>query len=320
MNKSVIQGTYDSSSKIYRYEFNNMIELVDYLSTAPINKKIFNANDLSSETTGDYAWYKTRSLKEALDYCLSGDPKAIELFNSKNKEVSLMFPKLSQKRNIVHDYYGHRPNISRYLTSNPRCMYRLERNEFFNVIDVYYNVSALGSNSGNQLFNRGVATINLIKLLESLGYRVKLNFLSLSKDTRLWGDEREYFYFSMNLKRAEEKISPAICCFPMCNPSFFRRIIFRLRETTDFQIFEWGNGYGRTLYSDEMKTFLEDFTHIDMSKSIIISDPDSMGIRGIDLSSDVINLFESVEINKYIDGYRVDYDSNSKGFALKRTK
>jgi len=318
MNKSIIRPS--DNVKIYRYDFNNMVELVDYLKTAKVNKEIFNERDLSSSVTGDYAWYKTRSFGEALNYCLSGDPKAIDIFNSKNKEVSLMFPKLSQKRNIVHDYYGHRVNVNRYLTSNPRCMYRLERNEYYNIIDIYYNVSALGGNTGNQLFNRGVATINLIKLLEGLGYRVRLNFLSLSKDSRLFDDKREYFYFSMNIKRPEEKISPAICCFPMCNPSFLRRIIFRLRETTDFQFYEWGTGYGRTLYTEEMKQFLEDYSHIDMSKSIIISDPESMGINGIDLQEDVISLFEAIDINKYIEGYQVDYNDKSKGFTLKRKK
>ena len=317
MNQSIIDMS--GHEKVYRYEFNNIVELIEYLETAKINRSVFDIFDLSSEAN-DYGWYKTKSYEEALNYCLSGDAKSIELFNSKNKEVSLMFPKLSQKRNIVYDYYGHRPSVNRYLTSNPRCMYRLDRNEYYNVIDVYYNVSALGSASGNQMFNRGVATINLIRLLEGLGYRVRLNFLSLARDTAVWENNREYFYFSMNLKRPEEKISPAICYFPMCNPSFSRRIIFRLRECTDFKITEWGSGYGRTLMPDEMEEFFENFSYLDMSKSIIISDPNTMGIYGRTLQEDVVNLFEAIDFNKYIDGYKIDYNENNNSFTLKKTR
>lgn len=313
----------DDGSRVYQYRFNNIIELVDYVSNADVNTRVFDIRSLSSKRTTDYHWYRTKNFDEAIDYCLHGDNEAIRFFNSSNQEVELMFPVLSKKRNIVEDYYGHRVDVNKYLTSNPRCMYRLDRNEKFNIIEIYFNVSAIATNSGDMFFNRGVATINLIKLLENLGYRVALNFVNLAQNIELDGKNnlnKEIFYFLMNIKRADEKISPAICCFPMCNPSFLRRIIFRVRETTDFKILDWGDGYGNTMSLGDMKTFFEQFENKDMTNCIIIGDPRKMGIRGENLEDDIINFFNAIDINKYISGVNLEYDEVKKEFSLKRKK
>lgn len=311
MNKEIIKTP--SGETIYQYNFDNLVELVDYVSDSNINSRIFNANNLSSNGK-DYDWYKTNSFDDSLELCLKGEEALDNLFNESNLELSKFFPFLSQKRNIVTSYYGHRPNVSRYLTSNPRCMYKLERNEAYNFVDIHYNVCASSISSTNSILNRGIILINVIKFLESLGYRVRLNFFELCKE----GDE--YFYASVNLKRLEERISPSICYFPMCNPSFLRRILFRLKESTEFKLDGWSDSYGSVLNLYQLNNVCENLLNFNMDKSILIGNPSDINVSGKDLLVDTINFIENIELNKYLGQNQLNYDENSKSFVLKRKR
>ena len=311
MIKEVRDTPYDKT--VYEYYFNDLVELVNYVETAPINTKIFELSELSS-IGNDYDWYKTNSLEEALELCISGNDDMTSLFNEKNAQFAKAFPYLSQKRNIVTSYYGHRPNVSKYLTSNPRCMYKLERNEPYNVVDIHYNVSASSGTSTSSILNRGIITINMIKFLESLGYRVRLNFFELSREYQ------EYFYISINLKRPEERISPSICYFPMCNPSFLRRILFRVKESTDFKHSDWFNSYGKVLSLEDMQNNYGKIVNINMDNCILIGNPRYMGITGSDIYEDAYNLFETININKYLGGNEIYFNDSTKSFTLRRKR
>lgn len=298
---------------VYEYRFNDLVELVDYVSNTPVNVKIFDIFELASEGQS-YNWYNTHSLNEALELCLGGDDNLTTLFNEKSIEFAKAFPYLSQKRNIVTSYYGHRPNISRYLTSNPRCMYKLERNETYNIIDIHYNVSASHATSTESLFNRGVITINMIKFLESLGFRIRFNFFELCRDGN------EYFYVSVNLKRPEERISPSICYFPMCNPSFLRRILSRVKETTEFENKSWNDTYGRIIGLEELNNNYGKIANINMDNCILIGNPRYMGIDGKDIFDDARNLFTNINLNNYLGDNEVFFNENTRSFSLKRKR
>jgi len=302
-----------SGKTVFQYNFNDLVELVDYVEDAQVNRKVFSGN-LSSARVDSDGWYKTKSFGEALELCLSGDDDLTSLFNETNSEFSKIFPYLSQKRNIVNSYYGHRPNVSRYLTSNPRCMYKLERNEPYNVVNIHYNVAAPHYCSAESIFNRGIIIINVIKFLESLGYRVRLDFFELCCVNN------EYFYVNVNLKKPEERISPSICYFPMCNPSFLRRILFRVKESTDFKDYYWNDSYGRTLELNELRNAYENILNIDMKNCILVGIPPDMNVYGKDLMADTKNFLECIDVNKYLGENQLNINENTNSFVLRRKR
>lgn len=304
--------TTSSNQTIHEYYFDNLVELIDYISTASVNTRVFRGR-LSSENK-DYDWYKTHSLEEAKELCLGGDEELSTIFNEKSMDFSKAFPYLSQKRTVVNSYYGHRPNINRYLTSNPKCMYRLERNETYNVVNVYYNVSASWGCSADSIFNRGIITINMIKFMESMGYRIRFNFFELCREYD------EYFYTSINLKRPEERLSSSICYFPMCNPSFLRRILFRVKETTNFDYSYWNSSYGKVLDLEDLHKAYEEILGINMDNSILIGEPRSMNVSGRDLFEDAQSFFDVIDINKFLGNNQMEFDSGTKSFTLRRKR
>ena len=150
---------------------------------------------------------------------------------------------------------------------------------------MYFNCANLGGVSTSQIFNRGVITLALVEILEKLGFSVDLNVFTMSEKR----DEIHYAKFL--LKRENERLNIQKLYFPMCHPSFFRRLVFRLREETMGVSQDWSDGYGSTCGADLTSQVigLE-------SNDIIICKPDELGIDGRDLLRDAENTIKYIQM------------------------
>ena len=93
-------------------------------------------------------------------------------------------------------------------------------------------------------------------------------------------------YAKFNLKRSDERLNIQKLYFPLCNPSFLRRLVFRLREGTPNISKEWEVGYGKTANYDMIRDI------IDLKNNdIIICQPEEMDINGYDIIEDAKNMF-----------------------------
>ena len=91
-------------------------------------------------------------------------------------------------------------------------------------IDIYYNSAILSRVSTDEIFNRGAITLCLVEILENMGFSVDLNIFTMSEESN------QIHYAKFNLKNNSERMNIQKLYFPLCHPSFLRRLVFKLRE------------------------------------------------------------------------------------------
>lgn len=263
------------------YSFDSITEFIDYLDNTPINTNIWGTESLASET-GEYEFCKTKSLQEAKNFCKFGYhedyDKLVEL-----KLILEKYIKMSSKKTKQYNFYvGYAPDVKAYLEGNPLSMLNKQTPKYKH-IDIYYNVAILGNVSVNQIFNRGAITLCLVEILENMGFSVTLNIFTMSK----CADQVHYAKF--NLKKNGERLHLQKLYFPLCNPSFLRRLVFRLREQTPDITYPWVGGYGQTC-DDYLVRKIIDLKEND----ILICQPSEMNVTGEDLINDANSMFQYI--------------------------
>ena len=176
---------------------------------------------------------------------------------------------------------------------HPLNMIRQKREEFSEdkVIDIYFNISVSSSVEKSQIFNRGIIALTLIDHLESLGYRVNLHLFELSTNSD------QICLYEFNLKQIDEATDYRTLFFPLTHPSFLRRIIFRLIETTPELKESWSNGYGRPANS----TLIRSIFDVSEGNKFVFYSPGDMGIYGEDLEADFKRCMASLGVEERLD-------------------
>ena len=288
---------------IYNYEFNGLTELASYIEKTPINKKCFTS---LASTDKNYKFFQTNNFDEALNLCKFGiSPDSIKEFLNISNDLEARLPDLTKDRSIIENVYGIRPNVQKFLRGNPKSMYSLKRFTPKGIIDVYYNVSIKAITKQSIILKRGICSIQLVKLLEKLGYIVSFNLISLSQV------DNEYTYVNVKIKNDNEKIDAVTSYFPMCHPSFPRRIIFRLKEVTPYiNVYE---NYG---YVVDLEDFIKDDKN---SKKIIIPSADTFANSSGDIENYFMDLCKNVNLEKFLNEQeQLDFDAKEKKLVIRR--
>lgn len=288
---------------IYNYEFNGLTELASYIEKTPINKKCFTS---LASTDKNYKFFQTNNFDEALNLCKFGiSPDSIKEFLNISNDLEARLPDLTKDRSIIENVYGIRPNVQKFLRGNPKSMYSLKRFTPKGIIDVYYNVSIKAITKQSIILKRGICSIQLVKLLEKLGYIVSFNLISLSQV------DNEYTYVNVKIKNDNEKIDAVTSYFPMCHPSFPRRIIFRLKEVTPYiNVYE---NYG---YVVDLEEFIKDDKN---SKKIIIPSADTFANSSGDIENYFMDLCKNVNLEKFLNEQeQLDFDAKEKKLVIRR--
>jgi len=122
-----------------------------------------------------------------------------------------------------------------------------------------------------------------------MGYRVNLKFYEIAKVGN------QILYIDMILKSAGERINLQKFYFAFCNPSFLRRIILRVKETTPGLDRLWRNSYGYCMDKTEIKKILG----IE-ENNIFINWPQQMGVKGENIEEDIENFLNRIILGDYI--------------------
>ena len=268
-----------SGYKVMYYRFDSIFEFVEYLANNPINRDIV---------------YKPQSIYASYDFCQTHTfEEAIELIKygyhenfDKLMELKLKlekYIKLSSKKNKQYNFYvGYAPDVKAYLEGSPLSMLN-RTNNVRKKIDIYMNSSFHAQTSSEAIFNRGAIVLTLIEILESLGLSVDFHLFEMSA-------VGEQIHFSdFILKKDNERLNPQKLYFPLCHPSWIRRLHFRLvEETPDITSF-WACGYGIPSDLETIKQI------IDLkSTDIIIPTIDELGIKGNDIIDDTNSVFNYI--------------------------
>ena len=268
---------------VMEYDFDSITEFLDYIESAPISKGYKNSN-LSSET-GSYDFTKTNSLDEAKELIKYGYHENFEKLVGLKYSLEKYIKMSRMRGKQFNDYVGYAPDVKAYLEGSPLSMLN-KKNQQRKHIDIYFNASFLCYVSASEIFNRGAITLCLIEILENMGFSVDLNIFTMA-----YCDDQIH-YAKFNLKSNNERINIQKLYFPLCHPSFLRRLIFRLNEVSPNIKSSWTIGYGRTC-DDYMIRSTIDLKEND----IVICQPEEMGVKGNNIIDDANNMFDY--INKF---------------------
>lgn len=267
---------------VMEYDFDSITEFINYIDNTPTNIDVWGRRELASQT-GDYDFCKTRSLEEAKELCKYGYhenfEKLVELKNTLEKYI-----KMSNNKSRQYNFYvGYAPDVKAYLEGNPLSMLN-KQNPKRKHIDIYYNSAILGGVSTDEIYNRGAITLSLVEIFENMGFSVGLNIFTMSEC------DNQVHYAKFNLKRSGERLNVQKLYFPLCNPSFFRRLVFRLREETPDITYPWTNGYGKTSDDYTIRKIISL-----KENDIVICQPDEMGVSGHDIIDDANAMFDYID-------------------------
>lgn len=280
----------------FEQRFKSRQDLISYLKDARTSLT-FASRELSSQKKNDgyNDWAKTKSFEEALELFESGWFEEFDTFLSQKKQIDKYFPYIAQKRNYHNSVCGSVPNVVNAIRNLPLSMRRTYKdNNNQNIITINYNCSYPWDTTKKQIFVNGLLTLSLIDFFESLGYRVDLKFYEISKTGN------QILFTDIVFKSSGEKINLQKLYFAFCNPSFLRRLLFRVVETTPGLVREWTSGYGRCMPTDEVKKILNI-----SDNTIFINWPLQMGVEGIDLESDIRSFLDAIILKDYI---KIDED------------
>lgn len=238
---------------VYAFNFKNPIDFCDYVRKAEINTNVFPLNlvkDWGSEgndtTKNGGGWYKTKDINQAIDLCIDGWHEGYDFFKSLKNTL---------------DYRGDKMTILSRSKEKP--------------INILVNLSYRWETTQNQVVNRGVIIQNLVNELEKNGYKVNLKTFALTYY------DNEISCIVVSLKSIDERLDPRKAYFSFCNPSFLRRLVFRVMESSDFKKTGWNENYGFVCESDFIKKAFSTGKF-----DIVIPQPSEIGITGGDIVKD----------------------------------
>lgn len=275
----------------FEQRFKSRQDLISYLKDAKTSLAFFGKELSSHKTSDDYAeWTKTKSFEEALNLFEYGWYEDFDEFLAQKKQIDKHFPYITKKRNYYNSTHGSVPNVVNAVNGLPLSMRKMYyNNNTQNIITINYNCSCPWSTTQRQIFTNGLLTLSLIDFFDSMGYRVNLRFYDISKM------ENQILFIDMILKSPGERINLQKFYFAFCNPSFLRRLIFRVTETTQGLRNGWISGYGRCMPTNEIKKILG----IDKN-NIFINWPAEMGVEGKNIEEDIKAFLDAIVLGDYI--------------------
>lgn len=271
---------------VYKFIFRGLSDLYNYLKSNPkLNSKAF-CNGFAS-INGDYSF--------------AGEPyeKAVEqlvnYIDPKYKEFLKLIAQ-SQVKNIKRGASFKPTNTVSGGIIRPHALaigdphiYRttkIIKND--SVVNIYVIANYLADTSESQVRNKAIILTNIIHALESHGYKVKVNAFSASKNYD------EIIDVVLNIKGNNTEVNYQALYRALCNVEFCRRIIFRIRETSDVKN-DW-SGYGKTISEDFARKYLN------IGKDdLYFGTPREMDVYGLDISEDFENAVYNLNLQNKID-------------------
>lgn len=287
---------------IYEKKFSSLSELNLFLLSNPeVNTSIFGPAERINSV-----YYEKCGLPydDCVKYLLSGYKQDIDLLFDMTSHIDSHIESSSEriyKKSVV----GSRPNVVNYITGSPLTMYKRQKYEDLKVIDIYFNIQSPWNTTKEAFLNRGILTYTLVKLLESNNYKVNLVVFCSS----VCKGEDEMFYYQIEIKNLDENLVLTDSnIFALCAPEMFRRIIFRIVESTPFKNPSWNSDYG----SEVPKDLLESYLNIN-DNSILILNPKEMNIKGNNLLEDTEHFLKKLNLSD-----KINIDQNELNLRLKK--
>lgn len=235
-------------------EYDSLKEFYDYLCKTPFNEAFRWANH--SSVSGSENFTKTKSFNEAVELFKSGwSDMASKLVQKIKVAESKTIPTMKQKNTL--DVCGYQAIVPLYLQGVPNCMVNKKITPVKQkVITLNKSIDYSGSTSADTIIDESIKAMQIVKKLESQGYRCNLNIVLGSSEGH--GKNKKAFYLKIKIKSASEKMNISKLAFPLVHPSMLRRLFFRFMEVYPNVTKDFVYGYGKPSQSYELRKIFKD--------------------------------------------------------------
>lgn len=274
---------------VYHYEFDTLHQFLTQTQAATVNQKIFSlffSHKISPDNT---EWTGTANFEEAVELCQKGWSENFEKFVYMKKHIDeeLLSPIIKHRQ--IQDIIGYNPSVPDYLMGNPLNMWNQTTKQIPTFINIYLNLAYKSETDENSIFNRGVIVLSLVDALQQKGYCVRFKpFVCIE-------EHNEIIFASFNLKDDWEKLNVKKAYYPLCHPSFLRRLVFLLIETTPVHCVNWEIRYGLPSKFSTFKNIINPGPN-----DIIITQPSQLGIQGYNIDTDLKYFLMCTNLQKFL--------------------
>ena len=256
-------------------EYSSLSEFYDYIMNTPYNKTF--KNHSHSSETGSKKFTKTYSFDEAANLFKNGwvdmSTKLTQKLNVADKNL-----RSNRRPKTILSVQGYQVVVPLYLNGCPQNMVNSKMVSVKQkIITLNKSVSYSAYITTRQIEDESVKAMQIVKRLESQGYRCNLNIvLGVFKGTRR-------FIVKVRIKNANEKLNVSKLAFPMVHPSMLRRLFFRFIEVYPKVTSVFSYGYGQPIKGGALREFLD-------KKEILLPDTIAKDINKITSVEDLENL------------------------------
>ena len=220
-------------------DFDTIADFQEHLATSKPNRH-FSTEKLISEDKDRYAagWTGTKDMAEAQHLFRTGWNAFAEKLTKATKTPTVSAN--VQRSKPSYGMVGGQASVPRYIQGIPTNMVDrkpVQQKQKIIVInkDIWYSAMI----SAETIEKEGVKALQIIQLLESKGFRVKLNVYGMTSS------HGETLGFRLTVKKPEERLSLAKVAFPIAHPSYLRRIGFAwLERFNTMKEASFTHGYG----------------------------------------------------------------------------
>lgn len=265
---------------VHRFSFASLGEYLSYLEHAPTSPAF---QDMEGSKQGSAAFTGTESFEEAVRLARFGSQEGFDELVGLTEKIKRSLDMVFGYRRTFNDYVGFAPDVKAYLEGSPLSMVnryvRPKRR-----VTIYFNTSYDGNADPRRILHRGACLLSAVEVLELLDLSVDLRVFEMSYCTEFDAHVSEFA-----LKNPDERLNMQKLCFPLCHPSWVRRLNFRLIETTPGIAPEWAATYGTPADAGIVKAVLG------LGEGdILIPTIDELGIGGTDILADAQLLFARI--------------------------
>ena len=292
-------GFKTNTYKIHEYTFSGLYDFYNFLKQAPeANTKTFKA--LAS--LGGYSTFAGDTYEEGLEKIVKPS-KSYSEFLQIEKSISKNYTAYDSFES-THSVIGGAIDVVRYVTGTPEIFITSKEKPIKQNVTINIQLAYNSDTTFEQLYNRAIIIVSLIKSLESQNYIVNVNTFMLGYD----GDE--IIKASFKIKRGGITVNSHDLFKSTCFPEFFRRLCFRLIEISDVNNSGWTRHYGATCDSELVRQILNL-----KQNDIYFDEPRKMGIEGKDIKLDFINCMAYLGLQ---DKMNVEKEANQLEASVKQ--
>ena len=225
---------WEGENLVRRFSFDSIEDYLAYLESAPLQEP-FEAGAASELGSEDFTG--SRSLAHAIELARYGWHEGFSELVHMTEQVKRALDFSPEVSSTFHDYVGFVPDVKAFMEGSPLSMINAPAVRKPH-INVYMNTSIDGFVDEADVYRRGAATLALCEVIETCGIMVDLHLFEMSfidKDIAL----SEFV-----VKARDERINLAKLHFPICHPSWIRRLNFRLIEIMPNVTQAWAASYG----------------------------------------------------------------------------